>query len=30
MTALVEHHDGRWEIVHWTRSNDKDDTNNNR
>ena len=29
-TALVEHHDGRWEIISWTRENDKnvvDDTN---
>jgi hypothetical protein len=21
-TALVEHHDGRWEIVTWTKEND--------
>ena len=28
-TALVEHHDGRWEIVTWTKQNDKDDTYNN-
>jgi hypothetical protein len=21
-TALVEHHDGRWEIISWTREND--------
>jgi hypothetical protein len=28
-TALVEHHDGRWEIISWTRENDNvvDDTN---
>jgi UDP-2,3-diacylglucosamine pyrophosphatase LpxH len=27
-TALVEHHDGRWEIISWTRENDNvvDDT----
>jgi len=30
MTALVEHHDGRWEIVTWTTSNDKENTDNNR
>jgi UDP-2,3-diacylglucosamine pyrophosphatase LpxH len=29
-TALVEHHDGRWEIVTWTQSNDKENTDNNR
>jgi UDP-2,3-diacylglucosamine pyrophosphatase LpxH len=29
-TALVEHYDGRWEIVTWTKSNDKDDTYSNR
>jgi UDP-2,3-diacylglucosamine pyrophosphatase LpxH len=28
-TALVEHWDGRWEIITWTKSNDKDDTYNN-
>lgn len=28
-TALVEHHDGKWEIVTWTRENDQDDTDNN-
>ena len=22
MTALVEHHDGRWEIITWTQEND--------
>jgi hypothetical protein len=22
MTALVEHHDGRWEIVTWTQESD--------
>ena len=27
MTALVEHHDGRWEIVTWTRGSDNVDTN---
>jgi UDP-2,3-diacylglucosamine pyrophosphatase LpxH len=26
MTALVEHHDGRWEIVTWTREKDHVDT----
>jgi UDP-2,3-diacylglucosamine pyrophosphatase LpxH len=29
-TALVEHWDSRWEIVTWTRENDKDDINSNR
>ena len=29
-TALVEHHDGRWEIVTWTQKNDKEDTDSNR
>ena len=29
-TALVEHHDGRWEIVTWTRKNDQEDIDNNR
>jgi UDP-2,3-diacylglucosamine pyrophosphatase LpxH len=29
MTALVEHHDGRWEIVTWTRESDNVDTTNN-
>jgi len=29
-TALVEHHDGRWEIVTWTKQNDKEDIDNNR
>jgi UDP-2,3-diacylglucosamine pyrophosphatase LpxH len=24
MTALVEHHDGRWEIIQWTQEYDKD------
>ena len=31
-TALVEHHDGRWEIVTWTRSSDepkREDNNSN-
>ena len=28
-TALVEHWDGRWEIITWTKSNDKDNTDNN-
>ena len=28
-TALVEHWDGRWEIITWTKSNDKEDTDNN-
>jgi len=23
-TALVEHHDGRWEIITWTQEYDKD------
>jgi UDP-2,3-diacylglucosamine pyrophosphatase LpxH len=27
MTALVEHHDGRWEIVTWTKAHDDVDTN---
>lgn len=27
MTALVEHHDGRWEIVTWTKGGDNVDTN---
>jgi hypothetical protein len=26
-TALVEHHDGRWEIVTWTKEKDNVDTN---
>jgi UDP-2,3-diacylglucosamine pyrophosphatase LpxH len=26
MTALVEHHDGKWEIVTWTKENDDVDT----
>ena len=32
MTALVEHHDGTWEIITWTQTNDKkkNNTNNNR
>jgi UDP-2,3-diacylglucosamine pyrophosphatase LpxH len=29
-TALVEHHDGHWEIVTWTQKNDKEDIDNNR
>jgi UDP-2,3-diacylglucosamine pyrophosphatase LpxH len=28
-TALVEHWDGQWEIIIWTKSNDKDDTYSN-
>jgi 4-hydroxy-3-methylbut-2-enyl diphosphate reductase IspH len=28
-TALVEHHDGRWEIVTWTQEKDNVDTNAN-
>jgi hypothetical protein len=24
-TALVEHHDGRWEIITWTQEKDKND-----
>ncbi|NDB86534.1 MAG: UDP-2,3-diacylglucosamine diphosphatase [Alphaproteobacteria bacterium] len=28
-TALVEHLDGRWEIIHWTKTNE-DDTHHNR
>jgi UDP-2,3-diacylglucosamine pyrophosphatase LpxH len=28
-TALVEHHNGKWEIVTWTRENDQDNTDNN-
>ena len=26
-TALVEHHDGRWEIITWTKEKDNVDTN---
>jgi UDP-2,3-diacylglucosamine pyrophosphatase LpxH len=26
-TALVEHHDGRWEIITWTKEKDRVDTN---
>jgi hypothetical protein len=26
-TALVEHHDGRWEIIAWTKEKDNVDTN---
>jgi UDP-2,3-diacylglucosamine pyrophosphatase LpxH len=29
MTALVEHHDSRWEIITWTKENDKEDINYN-
>jgi UDP-2,3-diacylglucosamine pyrophosphatase LpxH len=29
LTALVEHHDGRWEIVTWTKKNDSEDSSNN-
>jgi UDP-2,3-diacylglucosamine pyrophosphatase LpxH len=29
-TALVEHHSGQWEIVTWTKQNDKEDIDNNR
>ena len=28
-TALVEHHNGKWEIITWTKENDKEDTDNN-
>jgi predicted phosphodiesterase len=28
-TALVEHHNGRWEIVIWTKEKDDVDTDNN-
>jgi 4-hydroxy-3-methylbut-2-enyl diphosphate reductase IspH len=28
-TALVEHHNGRWEIVTWTRESDNVDTDTN-
>jgi UDP-2,3-diacylglucosamine pyrophosphatase LpxH len=28
-TALVEHHDGRWEIVTWTKENDNVDIDAN-
>jgi hypothetical protein len=28
-TALVEHHDGRWEIITWTQENDKDNIDHN-
>ena len=27
-TALVEHHDGRWEIITWTKEKDNVGTNN--
>jgi len=27
-TALVEHHNGRWEIVVWTKENDNVDIDN--
>ena len=27
LTALVEHHDGRWEIVTWTQKDDRITTN---
>ena len=29
-TALVEHHDGKWEIITWTKRNDKEDIDSNR
>jgi predicted phosphodiesterase len=29
-TALVEHHDGRWEIVTWTKDTDHESTENNK
>jgi UDP-2,3-diacylglucosamine pyrophosphatase LpxH len=29
-TALVEHHDGRWEIVTWTKENDNESSENNK
>ena len=29
-TALVEHYDGKWEIITWTKENDKEDTDSNR
>jgi UDP-2,3-diacylglucosamine pyrophosphatase LpxH len=29
-TALVENHDGKWEIITWTKENDKEDTDSNR
>jgi UDP-2,3-diacylglucosamine pyrophosphatase LpxH len=28
-TALVEHHNGTWEIVTWTQTHDEKDTDNN-
>jgi UDP-2,3-diacylglucosamine pyrophosphatase LpxH len=28
-TALVEHHDGRWEIITWTYEHEDLDTNSN-
>lgn len=28
-TALVEHHDGRWEIIHWTDTSDKNNISSN-
>ena len=27
MTALVEHWNGRWEIVHWTQAHDRNNSN---
>jgi UDP-2,3-diacylglucosamine pyrophosphatase LpxH len=29
-TALVEHHNGKWEIITWTQENDKENTDSNR
>ena len=29
-TALVEHHDGRWEIITWIKEKDNVDTDTNR
>ena len=29
-TALVEHHDGRWEIVTWTKESDNESSQNSK
>lgn len=29
MTSLVEHHDGKWEIITWVKDKDEDSINNN-
>jgi hypothetical protein len=30
MTALVEHHSGKWQIVTWTQASDEKNTDRNR